>query len=355
MRSRLGSACLLFCAIELIVFHTGIYKSIMEPGSSAGFLKSILQNEMRRPITNSNQVAAIGDSRMALRPKIADERLPETGYTFTNIAVPGTTPRCWYYMLREVDPHRNRYAAIVLPTNEYEDDDWENLADRTLDIYYLIPLLRVGDVYDFTMSFPEWKTRWEAFRGSLLKGWTYRKDFQELLTDPSKRMFAVRWARDEQARSLYNYAWPTTNVNGLSVDFSKKTIEYPPGSTADQERVFREVLLRGYNPAMGLRKAYREKWFGRIFDYYRGSRTKLIFIRMPRGPLVRPASPYPLTSSIRDFGRRGEAIVSDEHYFDDLEHTQFFIDPVHLNGPGAERFTILLGRLVRSILGPPQP
>ena len=351
--TRLFGAVLIFCAIELLVFHSGIYASILEPSSAAGSVMTMVRNEGLRSVTSLNEVAAIGDSRMgALRVKIADQWAPEVGYRFANISVPGTTPRCWYYMLREVDPQRDRYAAVVLPTNEYEDDDWENLADHKLDIYYLTPLLRITDAHDFTLSFPNWKDRWEAFEGSVLKGWTYRRDFQELVADPAKRWRDVSWTREDRGRMSYNYEFPTTNVEGLSIDFRSGTVEYPPGSTPDQQRVIREQLLHGYGPPSGLRKRYREEWFGRIFDYYRGSRTKLIFIRMPRAPIVRPPSPYPQTASIREFGARGEAIVTDEHYFDELERPDWFVDPMHLNRVGAERFTILLTKLVRRVLGP---
>jgi len=47
-------------------------------------------------------------------------------------------------------------------------------------------------------------------------------------------------------------------------------------------------------------------------------------------------------------------ILDNEHTFDSLETPTLFIDPMHFNGPGEERFSAMLGRRVREILGTPR-
>src|SRR6266446_4087998 len=125
---RLLSGCVLgFLLVETLVFHTSLYPSILSTDSSTGVLETLLYNERHRDVRDRNQVLAIGDSRMGFLPRYGNELTPGTGYTFASIATPGATPRCWYYMLRDVDPTRRRYAAIVIAVEDYEDaETWEN-------------------------------------------------------------------------------------------------------------------------------------------------------------------------------------------------------------------------------------
>jgi lysophospholipase L1-like esterase len=108
------------------------------------------------------------------------------------------------------------------------------------------------------------------------------------------------------------------------------------------------------DPQNGRLAAYRRKWFGKIIDRYRGSRTKIIFIRLARGPILRPDNLVKkLSSSIREFAFRPNVILADEHTFDSLEHPEFYKDGVHLNREGAARFSQMLSDLVTRILGAP--
>jgi hypothetical protein len=116
---------------------------LIKPDSGAGWVESLLRNEIRRPKTDRNQVLAVGHSRMALLPRIANQMKAETGYTFATIALGGTSPRGWHYELRAVDPSADSYAAIVIPSDDFDEPDaWDDLANRETDPYYLINRLR---------------------------------------------------------------------------------------------------------------------------------------------------------------------------------------------------------------------
>ena len=95
----LGGTLLAYILVENAIFNTGYYARIVNPESTTGRLELILWNEQKRPVADSNQVLTIGDSRMGVFPRYANEMKPELGYTFATLAVAGTTPRCWYYML----------------------------------------------------------------------------------------------------------------------------------------------------------------------------------------------------------------------------------------------------------------
>jgi len=149
----LAGSLLAFLLVEVLIFDTNVYPSVLKPDSSAGMLETFLHNERRRKVVNRNQVLAIGDSRMGFIPRYPN-KLGDLPYTFATIATPGTTPRCWYYMLRATDPTARRYSAIILPVENYDDaETWEDHADRILDLHFLIARLRWTDIPEFSQSF----------------------------------------------------------------------------------------------------------------------------------------------------------------------------------------------------------
>ncbi len=149
---RLLATLLFFVGIEGLLFHSGIYAALIQPDSGAGWVESLLRNELRRAKPDRNQVLAVGHSRMALLPRVANEMKAETGYTFGTIALGGTSPRGWYYELRAVDPTARAYAAIVIPSDDYDEPDGEeDLADRETDPYYLVNRLQLRDLRRFSV------------------------------------------------------------------------------------------------------------------------------------------------------------------------------------------------------------
>lgn len=353
MWTRAAGAVLLFFALDSLAFRTGYYASILELDSAAGYLENTIWLEQRRAPAGSNEVLAVGDSRIPLKPDVASDA--GAGYRFFTIAVPGTTPRCWYYMLREVDPGANRYAAIVIPFDTYDDRSWENLAARELDIRYLAPLAGFRDAIEFPLSYPGWPERGKAASTALFKGLVYREDFQDFLV---RHKWRITLARDLKARRSgwrYNTEWDHANLEGLSVDWSARAVRLPAGIPQPKRQEIEELLLREQPSVSGDFAAYRRTWLGKILARYRGSRTRIVLVRLARGPVVRPGLASDLRSSIREFGERGEAALVDEHRFDSLERPELFADALHMNQKGAEEFSTMLARDVASILREARP
>ncbi len=167
--TRILATLLLFAAFEGILFHTGLYSSIVEPDSTTGFMELQLRNEIRRPKLNRNQVLALGDSRMPLLPRVPNEEKPGTGYTFATVALGGTSPRTWYYALRSVDPTARNYAAIVIPSADYnEPDSFDYDSEREADLHYLIARLELRDLLEFPRTYRNKKLQWLIVRGMIL-------------------------------------------------------------------------------------------------------------------------------------------------------------------------------------------
>ena len=63
-------------------------------------------------------------------------------------------------MLRDADPTRRRFAAIVLALDQYSDQDsLDSVQDRLIDLNFVIGRLRVTDCADFaaSMKSPEYQ------------------------------------------------------------------------------------------------------------------------------------------------------------------------------------------------------
>jgi hypothetical protein len=352
---RILATLVFFAAFEGAVFHTRLYSSIIEPDSTAGAMETQLNNELKRPKPDRNQVLAVGHSRMALLPRIADDMKPSTGYRFASVGIGGTTVRCWYYELRELDPHANRYSAIIIPSDDYnEPDSYENLNDRDLDTRYLIARLKLGDLTEYPQSFDDYKLKWVTFGDILFKGYVYKRDFLDFLSHPEERIAKASLNDRDSHGWYYDYVGPEHSVDGLVIDWQHNIAHYPASFTPEQRKLIEDVLFGPKPRDAGVLTQYLRRWYGRIIDYYRGSGTKLIFLRVPRAPQPPPEHPPKLNSAIRQIASEPDVVVLDEHLFDQLERTDLFADPMHLNGEGMNRFSRILATEVQRVLGPPK-
>jgi hypothetical protein len=349
-------AVALFFLFEGLVFRSGLYSSVLSTDSSAGYVETLIRNERLRVKRDPNQALGVGDSRMALRPKMSNELTAETGYTFASIGLGGTNPRCWYYMLRALEPAAGRYAAVVIPLIDYiEEDQFLLSADAEADLHYLIARLRLTDIPDFAGSYLDPVLRRRVVRDLIFKGLTYKRDFADLLLHPVQRYKSIMLSREGSAGWIYNYTGPNRTMEGLSIDWAKREAAFSPRMTKDQIDMVNAILLRPEYPQTGRERRYRRYWIGRILELYRGTRTKVILLRLPRGPVVRPpVKPYPGPTLVEELASHPNVIVLDEHLFDGLERPEYFVDAMHMNDRGVKPFSHILARQVRIALGPPR-
>ena len=309
----------------------------------------VVKAEQNRPFDNPNQVLAVGDSRMALRTARAGRM--GSGFTYGFAGIAGTLPRCWYYLLREVDPGRNRYAAILLPVDDYSDEDWEDYSERTTDLRFLITALGLGDIWEFAGSFNKWENRTQAVMGILLKGIVLKDDVQDLLVDPQQRLVSNAAKKSDWIDAQQNFEETQEDMRGLVVDWKTMHAIYPRRLDAEGRRSVDEFLLHRTTAHTGKVAAYRREWFGQIIEQYRGSRTKLIFYRLPRGAAIRPDNLLQKASfTIPSFRGLPNVIVLDEHLLDEVEKPEYFKDALHLNDLGCRRLTELLVTKVREVM-----
>ena len=344
-----------FFVLDAAVFRSGFYLQFLNPDSVTGQFERILMVERDRRIGHPNQVVGIGNSRMALMPSVANDPTQETGYAYATLAVPGTPARVWYYMLRDADPDANRYSAVVVALDNYNDDEtWEDHPDRAYDTRILAARLRLTDLVEYPGSFRSWDTRWDASRSILFRSSEFGRDVRDLLLDPRARLAAAKESREKSAVWLYGYGGSTATMEDAHIDWQNRIID-APGRTPAQLAAYEAAFFRPNPPNTGIHSKYMHYWLGRIHQHYKGSRTRLIFVRLPRGPWVRPDfPPTNPTSSVRELASGPGVTLIDEHYFDPLERPELFADEMHLNHAGMDQFTRMLSREVGRIMGPPK-
>jgi hypothetical protein len=311
------------------------------------------RRELRSQAENGDDlVVTVGDSRFAYLPRQANELTPKSGLVFRSAGSAGSDPRSWYFMLRDLDPGASRYRAVVIGVDDYDDEDtFEDHAEDIRALHYAIVRLRLSDVLWFARSFPTWPARWEAFRGSLFKGFVLQRDIQAFLTNPRKRCADVEINNRGWSDWTYDYNEDPRSLAGLSIDWKAWKASFPHGADDVQRASVQWSLLRPVAPQTGKFAEFRRRWYGRILDRYRGSRTRIVFVRLARGPVVRPASLVQKKSaSIREFASRPNVRLVDEHAFDSLERPELFKDALHLNREGCARFSAMLVEQVGRVL-----
>jgi lysophospholipase L1-like esterase len=179
----------------------------------------------------------------------------------------------------------------------------------------------------------------------------YKDDLQGFLLAPDARRRRVWQYRRDSANWYRNFTGTEHNVDGVTVDWAAGRLSVPPGTTAAQQKVLREVLLRRTAPQTGRLAVYRREWFSRIIDRYRGTATQVIIFRLPRGPIPRPDwLVTKRSSSIRELAARPNVVLLDEHIFESLERPSLFQDPLHLNAKGMDLFSRMLAERVTARL-----
>jgi lysophospholipase L1-like esterase len=339
--------------LDALIFRVGPYPSLLEPESTAGQFESILRREKEAQTQyGDNLVATLGDSRFGYYPRVSAQISRRTGIMLRNAGIAGTDARIWYYMMRDLDPAANRYRAIVIGVNDYDDEDEiYNPADDLRGLHYTIAHLRLTDIPGFAGSFESTDARITAFRGALFKGLTYQTDLLAFLAHPRKRLAWVRLYRTGYPIWTRDYIDSKDTMVGLQIDWATLKVTLPPNATQNQHDTVESFLARPPAPQTGKLAAFRRKWFGKIVDRYRGSRTKVIFVRLARGPIPRPANlVHKLSGSIREFASRPNVIIDDEHAFESLEHPELYKDGAHLNDEGDTRFSIMLSEEVSRLL-----
>jgi alginate O-acetyltransferase complex protein AlgI len=355
MRRRLlgiaVATLVLIVLVDAVLFYAPVYRRVLDPASSTAVFERALAQLGAWQADSRRDVLVLGDSRIygGLDPLVASAA--SGGLRFVNAAVPGTTPRTWYYFDRALDPDSRRYRALVIPVDSYGDDTGAigslDAADHPVDAHMLVDTLTPRDVPRFAGSFGDSSLRLAVGVDETLRGPELRQDAQDLFTDPAARAAALRAAPtgDFAPQGAHPF---TTELTGLRVDFAHGTIAEPawvaPAEAVEMERQVLPVPLESPSYA-----EYRRRWLGPIVARYHAAGVPVLFVRIPTRPIHR-APPPPPSGTLLDFAREDGARLIPQDAYVALEHPALFADHDHLDRAGSVRFSALLGRDVRDAL-----
>ena len=344
-----------YLLVEALIFRSGLYARFLEPISTSGNFERTTYHEIYRPPSGKKEVLIVGSSRLSddFSARIANQLKPEEGYWFIDGSILHGRDRAWYYFVREVDPHRDRYKCIMIPLEDYDDPDTsDDVPDRVVDLRLVASRLRLTDILPFTSSFRTWRGRFEVLRGAILKGVVYQRDFQEFFEDPGDRITKATEWREHGADWLYGYGGIHHSLTGLAVDWqTRRVTALPPDNQGPEWQQFYEKALIDNTPQNGIVRADQVQWLGALVDLYRGSRTRIVVYQVPRGPAM---PPYPRArlpwTTVDVLAKRPWVTVVDRHRFESLEKPELFADPLHLNSDGRAVFSPMLANLAKEIL-----
>jgi hypothetical protein len=336
--------------LDAAAFRSGFYARYLEPNSAAGDFETIFHADQKNRFARPHHALVLGDSQIGegFSAQVANEAEASSGWEFLAGGIGGASMRNWYYLLRDLDPDRSRFDVVVLPLRGYADvDDGEVRADRELDIRWMIARLRLADIAELVASFPTRSIALTILRESLFEGLVYRRDLREFLRNPGARFRHLADCRLACDDSLYVYPGHSEDLRGLSMDWSTRTLHFPPNlSAVTQADIKARTDFQNWT-VRGIERDYRKAWLGKIIDRYRGTHTRILIVSLPYRPFPIPLSwPLGAGSFVAEEAKNPIVTIANEHTFEDLQQPELFFDVFHMNRKGREEFSRRLAALV---------
>ena len=340
----------IFICVDGLVFHTRLYTSLLAPDSYAGRMATITRAERHRASSGLKEVLVLGDSRMAegFSPTIANKLGSLDGFKFVNLAEPASAVNVWDYMLREVDPTRHRYWAILVPYGV----GFEPSTADPLRISMAAPLLRYRDCFTFASVFQRWSGRFRAFTACILRGSAFQSDVVDFLAHPIARILSVRQGQGtKRLRARDFYKGRDFDIAGTLYDPKTGQVTFPPRLTETQRDAIRDSLVKPSQSETQDFLRLQRDGIQRILNRYSASPTKIILTPVPRGPFAGlPGASMTFHAAFPTVTTERTIFSLPEETFDFLEKPEYYFDGYHLNSKGRQRFTEtliteLMGRL----------
>lgn len=360
IRARLAAPLLLALGIgvawlllESLVYRSGAYFHVVEPDSNTGAVVSALLAAERHHRADAGNILVFGDSRVGegFSAQIAgghDDR-----FNFINLAVPGSSPRTWYYLLREMERRGIDFDAVVVGV-AYRPSGGSLHADWPLDPPHAARIVGLRDVLAFPDTFASNPMRRSARRTVLLPALALQQDAQALLQAPFARIRKIlRW-RPVYLDAVRGYGGRDERMPELAfapgfrsvLDWGTAT----PTQRAQVDAHLREVAAQPDAFATA-NAAFMRRWIAAMSQITQEHGAPLILYPLPRGPyrgaLDDDSSvPQPL----RELSIERDVRLLRADLLAELEAPQFFFDALHVNRAGRERTSEMVGEEVRAIL-----
>jgi hypothetical protein len=340
-------SALSFFALDNLIFRSGLLMRAVPPITASAQLFSVVHAEERRRSSGRFDVLITGNSRMefGFSQALFSEMYPSSRLNLVKATLPGSDPKWWYYILKELDPSQDRYAAIVLQVDAFRARPAIRDAENSYDAAQtLAPIIHISECPGFASTFTDDAVRERVWKKLIFNSWG--SGLEWFL--PAWRV--VERLAGERVKERVAIGSPLTVEDLRFSSQTGRVMSYPAHFDAFNRT---EADLQFIRPSeqearqFTAREAkFEEKWLRRIADSYRNSATKLVILQPPRWPMPLPAmmpidSAPDLRVSLDDLPN---VVFIGERNFSALENPRDFLDLLHLNVTGEATFTEELGK-----------
>ena len=316
--------------LESLGYRSGAYyRFLAEPESNTGaaVLRPLLakREASRMPPT----ALVFGDSRVTegFSPSSAKAAAPATN--FVNVAVPGSTARTWFYLLRKMQRDGTPFDVVVIGLL-YQPTGAGRWADWPLDPAFMAPLMDLRDAREFPASFEDADARRRAHQALWLPALLMQKDTQAMLASPSKRQRSLK-GKEWWLQNIGNYAGRADVMPELVFDGQQQVRDWGQATVEQREWVQQHLATLASTPAPE-NDVFLAHWLGKVLSLVRRNGAKLVLFPLPRGPYAQVLpSGHDMTPALAALGREPDVVVLPGDFLADLEAPEFFFDVLHGN------------------------
>ncbi len=344
------AVALAWLLLESLLFRTDFYYVwLAEPDSNAGAVTMRLERARREATATRPTVLVFGDSRVGegFSEPVAGAAAPELA--FVNVGVPGSTPRTWFYLLREMRRRGVPFGAVVVGV-PYRHLGGGELADWPLDAAFMAPLVGLGDARSFPAGFPSAEMRRRAAATVWMPALTMQKDVQGLLASPRER-----WKNLKRKRwwvgNAGNYPGRDERMPALEFSAKRRVLDWKDATARQKGEMAQHLEMLSQTPEPS-NDAYLGLWLGRLLALAREAGVPMIVYPYPRGPYpgILPKDEG-LPPSLLSLAQESGVTVLPADFLGVLESPDYFFDALHANREGRRITSEAVARAVDDVLG----
>ena len=342
-----GLCLTLIVFVNVLIFHTGLYRYVCKPDSYAGNVYGRLSVLERIESQNSQRpVVVMGDS--TIEDGVSAPQLTQiTGNPVANLAMPAAGPLVWLHYFRSIDPDRDRFAAIVLLITPQD----VRTVPHEEGIQSLIAVAPPHVLWSYLSTFRDPLNHLADYYASIDRVYAFRRDLSDLVLSPD-RWVQVSKMRKEHEEKLS--AWPgeTFDVCEVQVNASGRTVTRW-GKVKDRERrrVINKTLSRTHQLNQSPNVTGMLDPVEDIVRYYEGSGVRILLVSFPFGWNHRVDPEHPVieafTTRLKKLDSSASVVYWDATQLPLFQNCENFYDFRHLNVRGRQTFTAELGKVLK--------
>ena len=333
--------------VNVVIFHSGLYKYVCKPDSYAGNVYGRLSVlEQIESETSQPPLVVMGDS--TIEDGISAQQLTEiSGKPVANLAMPAAGPLVWLHYFRSIDPDRSRFGAITLLITPQD----VRTTPHEEGIQSLIAVAPPHVFWSYLSTFHDPLNHLSDYYASIDRIYAFRRDLEDLIFSPDRWLNGSKIRKEHQHR-LRTWPGEHSDVCDVQLNASRRTV-LNWGNVKDRERrrVMNRTLTRTHQLNKSPTVAGMLDPLEDIVRYYQGSNVRILVVSFPFGWNHRVDPDHPVIDGFITRLKRLDALPSvaywDATQLSLFQNCENFYDFRHLNVRGRQKFTSELGKVLK--------